>query len=101
MCGPRESSYAILLRSKICIWKIMALSIRCIAAWGHLPRRQTLYCCLHGQNGRNAALGTDSSGGVRGGHLCIAFPVSVGALVLPAADGAGGGEAEHPAGTPD
>src|SRR6056297_2525179 len=101
MCGPRESSCAILLRSKICIWKIMALSIRCIAAWGHLPRRQTLYCCQHGQIGGNAALGTDSSGGVRGSHLCIAFFVSVCPVVFPPPDGTCGGEAEYPTGTPD
>src|SRR6056297_554597 len=101
MSGPRESKCAIFLRSGMCIWNNMALSIRCDAAWGHLPCGETLYCLAYGQDDRNAVMGADTSGRLRGGDVRVAFPVPVGALVLSPPNGARGRQVEQASGASD
>ena len=79
----------------------MPLSIRRVAASpergdNDLRARETQAICPHDNHGGNACLGAGAADRLCGGHLRVAFPVAVCAMVFPQENGTAGGPAEYP-----
>jgi hypothetical protein len=59
----------------------------------HLRNRRAMSVYLHVSDGDIAPVALCADPGICRGDVCVAFPVSIGSVVFPAADGKGGGTA--------